>query len=264
MRKSLVDSWAKLDWAKRHFDELSKQFVARQESDGREPPFAITVQYEPPEKAVVVRVGKITPIPKEWSLIIGDALFNFRASLDYLAQVLVKRGTCPHAKRPHAVLFPYEKREGEWEDTVNKRLPGILKKHRTVVEKFQPYQIAKSGENIDFHPLALLGTLSNADKHHRITILYGRHRRYRIIPQIVEGFEIKSIQTPPINRMMPVKPGAELGRLIGKVTATNSHVKVEIEGATIVAFENGANVRATLDKIGKTVASLLSEIEPLF
>lgn len=257
----LADSWAKLDWAKGHFDKLTENFLTWQRNNQGRPPFTVKVPYEQHKKAFVVRVDTIAPIEQEWSLRVGDALVNYRASLDYLAQVLVASGSCPRPARPRDVGFPYERRAREWEKTVGKRLPGIRRKHRTVVEKFQPYQSARSGEDPALHPLALLSELSNADKHNRITLLYARHSRYEITPHVV-GFDIKRMQTPPINRAMLVRPGAELGRLVGGITATKAQVKVDISGATILAFESGANVRATLDKIGKAISFLLSEIEP--
>lgn len=259
----LRDWQRKTSRGKRHAKILKEEINSWKETQGEKPPFGFRLDYDAPNHAFVVRIGKVEPMPEPWGLMIGDALFNFRAALDYLAWHLVKIGSKPNPKEPERIYFPIVLDDTTWNPIVNDLIPGIRNEHRAVIETYQPYQLRKTGQDPADHPLALLAALSRKDKHRTITLLYARQREYRIRILTAKGFVIQRLDVPPANTMFLVELDAELGRIIVHPTAPQGEVKVEIEGASVVTFENGVGVTGALDYIGKVSELLFADIEPL-
>jgi hypothetical protein len=103
--------------------------------------------------------------PLLWSLITGDALTNFRAALDYLAQHLVGRGSERKWKGTSKPKFPVCMHPNEFGNDVESYLPGIAAKHRAIVKRYRPCEWAASK---DVHPFAVLTRLVNRDKHRKL------------------------------------------------------------------------------------------------
>jgi hypothetical protein len=83
--------WHKLDRAKKHVETLQRDIAAWPDRQP-EPPISFRKEFNPDLNCFLYFVGGIVAVPTEWSLLIGDALTNFRAALDYLAHDLVGRG----------------------------------------------------------------------------------------------------------------------------------------------------------------------------
>ena len=108
---------------------------------------------------------------------LGDTVYNIRACLNYLAWDLVRAGAEAKPQRRKGVEFPIYTDRERFDRAIQTALPGIRQEHRTIVEKHQPYHVPPgvvitpsvasppvSGPRS--HPLAILQTLSNSDKHH--------------------------------------------------------------------------------------------------
>lgn len=110
-----------------------------------------------------------------WSLMLGDALYNLRATLDYLACDLN-----PSARRP-SVMFPIVTRP-VWEidavDGEDSDLADARRKWDTATKKMRPeaVEIIKRLQPIGnhwepfFHPWDLLNRLSNKDRHRGLIV----------------------------------------------------------------------------------------------
>ena|SRR5215216_4743042 len=85
--------WHKLDWAKRHVDEFQRSVDAWGANFHGKPPFEFRNEFDSDSNCFTLITTDVADVPPEWSLIIGDALTNFRAALDYLAHDLVGRGS---------------------------------------------------------------------------------------------------------------------------------------------------------------------------
>jgi hypothetical protein len=126
-----------------------------------------------------VRAGEIKPIAPELPLIFGDAYFNLRAALDYLAYQMHVRHYRGQAKVPASVArdsaFPIFMRHPvakggllkptrDWEQIGN-----LGKRERTAISWIQPYQ--RRGDDIvkDVRAaLADISMLNNIDKHREL------------------------------------------------------------------------------------------------
>src|SRR5580765_3459984 len=85
--KADIDQWT---------DSQSKQLTA----------VTIGKEFDVEKGCFVIKVTEFEGLPARWSLVAGDALYNFRAALEYLAWHLIRAGTEPKPKNPKAVQFP--------------------------------------------------------------------------------------------------------------------------------------------------------------
>jgi hypothetical protein len=141
----------RLDRAKWHMDELDQTFRS----------YLATIQFEhhpefpnSPWKFEVVE----DPITATFPVILGEAIQNMRTALDYLVYELVihTRGRKPR----NPTQFPLNVAASEFfrRRYQISELPGELRRR---IRKLQPYQT----KHPRIHPLAVLGRLSNTDKH---------------------------------------------------------------------------------------------------
>jgi len=205
---------------------------------------------------------------------LGDAVYNFRACLNYLAWDLVRVGTEPNPRHPQKVQFPIVTERDGFNGAVRNCLPGIRREHLAVIERHQPYHVAAGVAMVPgpasppiagpaCHPLAILQTLSNRDKH---------HNPQRTFPQNYGqlSFSIFDCTDFVPERLEPAAPfpavfytGAEIATVYGRAIGPNPHVNVNLQSSIGIAIEPGLWLWDALDKIGATVAKLISEIEPL-
>jgi hypothetical protein len=158
--------WAKFNRAREHFVAFRTEVVDWMENN------AGSVRCDPGGRAFEHTWSLDLPVPPpkiRWGVLIGDALHNMRSSLDHLAwQLALKDG-----EPPGYTAFPiFRNREDaiRTDASGNPRRGSALYKiagirdplARDAIESVQPY---KSPDGPDGHPLWILQTLNNADKH---------------------------------------------------------------------------------------------------
>lgn len=98
--------------------------------------------------------------PLRFGVILGDCLHNLRSSLDHVIwQVTLLDGETPNDSTQYPIA---SKSEAQFESMADRRIPGLSDRHRAMVKSTQPYH---RGNEASAHPLAMLATLSNMDKH---------------------------------------------------------------------------------------------------
>lgn len=98
-------------------------------------------------------------MPSHWPLLAGEAIQNLRSALDHL--VYEKSGNNRRTQ------FPIFTDRCEFQVLAPRKLKGVPESVRARIEEAQPYR--DSQENIVYHPLAQLSSLSNLDKHRVLT-----------------------------------------------------------------------------------------------
>jgi hypothetical protein len=262
--------WHKLDRAKMHVGTLKRDIGVRLAHANTGQMYGYRQEFDPHLNCLSTFVNSVERPPVEWSLIIGDALTNFRAALDYLAHDLAGRGSKPHKRgtRDPSFVICRTVKDANGRDA-RKRIeggfPGIKPRHRAVIEDFQPYQWL---EWSDAHPLALLDRLVRWDKHREIEPVFSQHAGYfqmaftdptDFVPERAElgqGLKFR----PPRRRL---EPNTEVARVFGRRIGPNPSVVVHFKSTFSIAFKNGDWVEGTLDKIGKTILQLFTAIEPI-
>lgn len=97
------------------------------------------------------------PPPREWALIIGDAVQNIRSALEHLVYEL----STPTGQR-RGTQFPIFDDECRFKVLGEPKIATIKGDERKLIERVQPYNAEKIPRN---DPLAILNKLSNLDKH---------------------------------------------------------------------------------------------------
>jgi hypothetical protein len=121
------------------------------------------------------------PLPQidpELALVIGDCVFNLRASLDYLMSALrITTGRAESNKTQFPIYgldssLPWVNFEAEWETHggVAKQLDGTPDEAKDFLKLLQPIYGAPMNDP-DSHPLAHLQAINNTDKHRRLNRL---------------------------------------------------------------------------------------------
>jgi hypothetical protein len=108
---------------------------------------------------------KISPIPDKVAILIGDCLYNLRASLDHLVHALAWkfRGSLSHAES-RETAFPIFKTFGGWHSRRGgkRQIKYLSPVAQAIVQGLQPYL---TGNKAESHFLWLLNELQNIDKH---------------------------------------------------------------------------------------------------
>jgi len=151
---------AKFNRAKQQFDVLREEIGTFSDQDP-EPHFS-RGYFDSSTWEWIERFQVREPPPLRWGVMLGDCVHNLRSALDHLVcQLTLLNGgsmeDCGQTQFPIA-----SKCEGQFESMADRRIPGLSMKHRAMVKRLQPYH---AGNQAWRHPLAILATLSNADKH---------------------------------------------------------------------------------------------------
>ena len=113
-------------------------------------------------------IGKFelnSPLPRQFLMIIGDAIQYLRSSLDYLVRELVLAANNQPRDRE---MFPICETAKSFKDAVRRgQLAGVPKEAIALIESSQPYHL---GEHWEKHALWVLNEFSNINKHRRVLI----------------------------------------------------------------------------------------------
>lgn len=111
--------------------------------------------------------------PERLSLILGDAIQNLRAALDYLVADLARHASGGHLmpRVESALQYPVATSRPLFKDALRRgRLGCVPARAQARIQHFQPN---RRGHDAASHPLWMLQELSNIDKHRRLPLLSG-------------------------------------------------------------------------------------------
>lgn len=106
------------------------------------------------------------PPVRQWALILGDAVHHLRAMLDNLVHHIAEQEGAT-ARQLSTVQFPIAVEPANWSDQKG-RIAMLPERVRAAIESVQPFQRPEAESSSD--SLAILGRLSNADKHRMILV----------------------------------------------------------------------------------------------
>ena len=160
-------------------------------------------------------------IPRRLSIILGDSLHNMRASLDHLVFQLASR---PSGKSARRVAFPIFDDPTEYASAVDKMLPKVHPKARTIIEQLQPYRARDAAFSFGPQMLSVLYHLSNFDKHRDIHFIWAVSKAARV-----------QVEEQPIEQELSAPlfvDGAELARF--KFARPDVKMNISFDYALIV------------------------------
>jgi hypothetical protein len=264
---TLSESWAKLDHAKRHVDVLREGLGDF--ADGEAHPIEVRRHFDAERSAIVCTAWP--GFPKDAGLLVGDAVSNFRSSLNYLAwQLAVAHlGREPNETEARDIQFPIldKSKEHSWPNHPHRRYMSTAA--ASLAQDFQPFQVERNNPDM-FSVLRILRDLSNHDKHRTIQVAaVGAYKVRLRVPHesTLRDCEYRS-GTEHVLEMgenKPLRDGDEVALLYINATGSNPDVdlKPQLEGKAVFGAPNWDVVPA-LDAIGVVCVQIIRAFEPLF
>ncbi|MEU9631573.1 hypothetical protein AB0D89_32925 [Streptomyces luteogriseus] len=219
-------------------------------------PFAVYETEEEETGDLVYRVKVRKTPPTELSLLLGDAIHNARAALDYLAwQLVIAGGGIPGT----LTAFPISKSEKEFNKSYQAKLKGSSQEALAAVQALRPF----SGGDERFWRLH---GLDIEDKHHLLVAVGAAHRSVNVSFE-VPGIEPVVLPLNPSDRAYPLRDGTEVFRVM---RAARESAEQGVGGANSFDFEvafgeagivSGEPIIPTLSDL---ITGVESAVAPLF
>jgi hypothetical protein len=233
----LQGAFDRVDRAKKHLAD----FEAVQIALGQTNHDAIVVKYDPNPPHPLMAEPNIIQPPSVAAILLGEAVYNLRAALDYLVFELVLKDA---RSEKSGTQFPICDTKSGFDRVAPKCLVGLNIPHRAAIESLQPYS------GCDW--TGRLRDVSNPDKHRRLVT--GRSAFYinvstfpKTEPASHFAPRLRSVRRaihPQTNREMDVYLASEFPILID-VKGTPSGADLSL--VTELLNEVQAGVRGTLE-----------------
>jgi hypothetical protein len=245
MRKSaLLECWQKYRRGKEHF----KSFELKISDFLREKPYALAHEYNRERSGHLFIFKILRPLPRGWSLDIGECLHALRSALDYLAWRLAGSDLSDRETQ-----FPIFLTEGGFDKSGRRRWCRMHSGAVAELRESQPYRRENSQRSI----LWTLQELNAREKHKLLTPIYSHVG--------IEAFASNSLYPCLVNTNKFI----EHDTVIFEVTAPpNANVSVDGYLDAFIAFQNGAlpfegvcRVTDVLGPIVKEVSGILRLFE---
>jgi hypothetical protein len=207
----------------------------------------------------------LPPPPTRWSLIVGDCVHNLRSALDHLVyQLVIASGVTP--KERNNLQFPICFKPSQWETNGGSKLLGMKPEWQRAVENLQPHKRRNEPTIAGQHPLEVIATLDNTDKHRELHLAAVASAMLTESGAKVTALDaIKGIQMVFHNHVgLPIEQ-AQLYGII--VTPPTAKVQIELQHPIPigVAFGQRHAVRADqLDVLVDEVVRIVGRFEVAF
>ena len=207
--------------------------------------------------------GETPQVPINYSVRIGEIIYNLRSALDHLVwQLVLSNGEEPGTNNE----YPIYSDRTRYTRAVERKLRGVSTAAQSVIEAYQPFQ-RPGGIGSQ---LWNLHSMSNFDKHRRLNMVvaYSNGPRLRIM-------------TPDSDSRMPVQARAPIGKLktnmelavlydLDVVVEPNFRIEVRFESSNLKPVLNSEssldeiidNEFAFVEKNGTNQGPVVQTIEP--
>ena len=232
-------------------------------------PCRINVRREPATNVPIYFVSELEPVPPAIPLLIGDALHNFRSTLDHLAYqlVLVGLGT----KKPQAhVYFPIARDLATYQAESPRKTRGMSVAAKDAIDALEPYGGGKGAHFWGLHEL------ENTDKHRLILPTVAGLHSINVGEEILERFKAQSpdffakapeeffreafnLELIPAGERYPLNVGDEVYRGDPSVPSVKLSVKYGfVFGASVLA---GQPIPGTIKALAREVERVVTLLE---
>jgi hypothetical protein len=151
----------KIRRAERHIAELDTAMKTALGPDR----YDITSERESETGDYVYRVHNLPKLDPEWSLVVGEILFNLRSALDHFAWQLVRLDGGKPGKHTQFPIYDTRTDNAGKPRQVNLKPPIKDPKILAALKEVQPYERMEGREPLHRHPLRRLQLMNNWDKH---------------------------------------------------------------------------------------------------
>jgi len=265
--------WAKIEWAEHHRKALDDYIISIQRDKTKRSTLRADLNTKTGYHVLkVVDVADLTFERERVALLVGDVVNNLRAALDHLVfQLAAHRMNGEHdASRTQ---FPIDHKKGVFTSRSKRKgsLSQVASKHRTMIEKYQPYKRARiemTWSNPFIHPLALLQRLSNGDKHHILTTTVATLQSYQMLfyemPPMTSDDMTRAGRG--LDRTLEVGANIHRARITGMIDGSvpKRHIDVAGYAAPFICLEEMRPAALNLKWISTYVVRIIREFEETF
>ena len=208
--------------------------------------------------------GPTPEVPIEWSVVIGEILYNLRSALDHLVwQLVVLNGEIPGRHNEFPIAADHE----AWERQRAHSLKGVSQRHQDLIVGLQPFSV-RIGVPIRVSRLKVLDDLCNVEKHRHLVAAVvastgiDRTKQLALSEQLeLSSAEVKS----PLAGIVPnvqVTDGAVLARFNNPDSPLNVDFQVDVRlGGEQQPLTSGLPLPTMLEKhLLKTVKGVVGII----
>ncbi|MBA3551930.1 MAG: hypothetical protein H0W27_03540 [Actinobacteria bacterium] len=244
MTASLDECWLKITRAESHFDIVKSAIHGFLQPN----PERIAGQLDAESGEEVYYTRRYPGTRREWSIIIGDALQNWRNALDYIVCGLVRmNGEEPSSSN----AFPIVDRESDYPAQSKQRIARVYPGSEAVVEGLQAFNRGNAPED---DPLCRLRDMNNWDKHKAL------HTTTHVV-QLESAWPVRMSEDPSAGKF--VSGAFERERPLARIPADRelgqAYAEMVFDATFDIAFEGGPplteglEVIETLQQIGDFV-----------
>jgi len=262
MAHLLDDVRARLARADEHISDLEREIA---DFRGLHPNLYRT-DYDPKTAELSHRLQQ-EPAPPRFSVIAGEVLFLLRSSLDHLVGQLLLAQVTPPANLGAAMersTFPICDTANAWKSFDWTKIPDVSAQVRTAIAAYQPCN-RTDGLPPEDHPLAVLSSLNNIDKHRKLLVLTNKITASHKI-SMVRPVEIRDLRFE--TNIASTESETDLAR--GHVeVAPDGDVDVQSHVTTEIAFQQFGSAKVepvipALQGLLKYVTDLVADFEARF
>ena len=209
--------------------------------------------HEDADEQVWVFRGETPMVPIDWSVRLGEILYNLRSALDQLVwQLVLANGQVPGRHN----AFPIVMSDKDWEEQARGRwvLSGVSESAVNMIRRLQPYT---GGMHLPFNVGAFwtLHALCNIDKH--------RHLVFAIVSS--DGLSQRH-NRPPLDRPVSARPlrgRADLGTIKEghiMLSLNDAGAKIEPDFQITIRFEDIGDLEVTAGTVPNIVRECVGAV----
>jgi hypothetical protein len=251
-------AWVKWAQAIVHSQTLHRDIEARATNGHLDPIRAFRTEYHPKRHGFAVIIEDVAPIPVRWRLLLGDIANNYRAALDHLAWALVTRGRTPPGtlkpRQEKAVYFPIFEDRLKYNAALARNLPGVRRADLAKVRWGQPYR--NGPRNRPRHPLVLLASINNGDKHRTIQPLWAFPSRVDVEVAHMRNCVLRGSEHWR-RRGDPLEVGTEIAFMYARRLGPDPELEMKLQVAPTPSIGNRISFREWDGWTGVFVMTLL-------
>ena len=178
---------------------------------------------------IVVHWKKQRELPSDLPLLVGDAIYNMRSSLDHLARALAHTNVGNKIKEGQS-MFPIHKGKGSYMDAGVRACGQMGQPVQDVIEEMQPYHAGHEAGN---HPLGILNDLSNIDKHRNL-VLSGAVSTESTFALNPASFNVRLVAQRTEVRYGPFDDQTDIARLLVEIIDPNAESYMKVDSNTVI------------------------------
>jgi hypothetical protein len=240
----LDHAYYRLNWAKMRLGELKAVDKAYIEEEGNIIGQSARVTINPESGNPQFRFPANTNhlIPVSYPILVGETIYNLRASLDYLVYELA---ALDEGTKQIGTQFPIQDTQNDFRRRQSQYLRGVNDTHVTAIERLQPFNGVEWTRR--------LRTISNPDKHRHLSL----H-----MPRNAIAMRMGTGTADPTAGFPSDEAGVVL--TLPFTNSVHGQMQVQLFIVLFITFDDGTHVLKTLEEIALKVGETLDGFKPEF